>query len=48
MNMKGKQYIFLLDKDKCLNKVHTLAKEQIKKTDKRQTKLSDLKSDDAY
>jgi len=32
MNKKGKQYIFLLDKDGCLNKVHTLAKNQIKQS----------------
>lgn len=32
MNKKGKQYIFLLDKDGCLNKVHTLTKNQIKQS----------------
>lgn len=36
MHMKGKQYIFHLDKNKCLNKVHT--------PDKRQIKQSELKN----
>jgi Fic family protein len=32
-HMKGKQYIYLLDKDRCLNKVYTPAKKQIEQSE---------------
>lgn len=48
MHVNGQKYIFLLDKDRCLNQACILDKRQTKPSDKRQTKLSELKSEVAH
>lgn len=48
MHVNGQKYIFLLDKERCLNQACILDKRQTKPSDKRQTKLSELKSEVAH